>query len=201
MINDSDQGLPNHVMRYSIVVIGTSFGGLRALTTLVRGLPRDFPLPIAVVQHRSKDSDETLQSLLASLGTLPVHEAEDKDEIHAGRVYLAPADYHLLVEPGQFVLSTEAPVFYSRPSIDALFESASDAYGEGVVGVVLTGANSDGTAGLRRIKERGGYAIVEDPNTAEGSAMPRSALTAVRPDRVLPIDQIPVALVQLAYRP
>jgi two-component system, chemotaxis family, protein-glutamate methylesterase/glutaminase len=185
-------------MRYAIVVIGTSYGGLRALTAICGGLPRDYPLPVAVVQHRSKDSDDTLRTLLSDGCALPVTEVEDKEEIRPGRVYIAPPDYHLLVEPGEFVLSTESPVFYSRPSIDVLFESASDAYADRVVGVVLTGANSDGTGGLRRIKERGGFAIVQDPETAEGRTMPQSAVNGVQVDRILPIDQIPRVLIQLA---
>jgi two-component system chemotaxis response regulator CheB len=185
-------------MRYEIVVIGTSFGGLRALTSLVGGLPAEFPLPVAIVQHRSKDSDDTLSTLLTEACALPVAEVEDKESVVPGRVYIAPPDYHLLVEPGAFVLSTESPVFFSRPSIDVLFDSASDAYGDRVIGVVLTGANADGTSGLRRIKERGGFAIVQDPSTAEGRAMPQSAVNGVTVDRVVPIDQIPGLLVQLA---
>jgi two-component system chemotaxis response regulator CheB len=187
-------------MGYSIVVVGTSFGGLKALTTLARGLPRDFPLPVVVVQHRSKDADDTLSTLLGGECRLRVQDAEDKNPVLPGCVYLAPPDYHLLIDDGEFTLSCacEAPVFYSRPSIDALFVSAAECYGAGVIGVVLTGANSDGSFGLRRIKDSGGYAIVQDPNSAEGPAMPRAAIKEVAVDKVLSIEQVAPALVELS---
>ena len=174
-------------MSYDLVVIGTSYGGLHALSVLLEGLPEGFRPAVAVVQHRSKDSDLTLVSLLSDRCSCEVREAEDKEPIEPGRVYVAPPDYHLLVEDGVFGLSTEAPVTYSRPSIDVLFETAADAYRERLIGVVLTGANADGTAGLRRIKEHGGYTIVQDPATAAGRAMPAAAVAGVRADAVLPL--------------
>ena len=145
-------------MAFKLIVIGTSWGGLRALKVLLSGLPKQFSVPIAIVQHRHKDSDNTLTLFLRRHSALPVEEAEDKAAIVPGQVYLAPADYHLLVEGGDavtqpyFALSTEAPVLYARPSIDVLFESAADAYAEGVVGVILTGASQDGARGLAKIK-------------------------------------------------
>ena len=184
-------------MAYELVVIGTSYGGLQALSTLLDGLPPDFPGSVVIVQHRSKDSDDTLVNLLQEYSRLPLREAEDKEAIEAGTVYLAPPDYHTLVEDRAFSLSVDAPVVFSRPSIDVLFETAADAYGPRLVGVVLTGANADGSAGLRRIKRFGGYAIAQDPSTAAGPAMPRAAIAAVDVDAILPIEQIAGRLVEL----
>lgn len=174
---------------YRLVVVGVSAGGLFALRTLVSGLPDDFALPVAVVQHRSKDS-ELLCELLQECTRLWVGEVNDKDEIAPGRVYVAPPDYHLLVEPGYFALSIDEPVRYSRPSIDVLFFSAADAYAHDVIGVVMTGANADGAAGLRRIVDAGGHAVVQDPATAEVRAMPQAALKAVPEAAVVPLDGI-----------
>jgi two-component system chemotaxis response regulator CheB len=182
---------------YEIVVVGTSWGGLAALRALVGGLPRDFGLPVVVVQHRHKDSDRLLTTLLQDRTLLTVCEIEDKQPILPAFVFVAPPDYHLLVERGHFSLSTDAPVRYSRPSIDVAFTSAADAYGRRVVGVVLTGANADGAAGLAAIAERGGLAIVQTPATAESPAMPRAALDAVPSARVLPIPAIADLLVTL----
>jgi two-component system chemotaxis response regulator CheB len=184
-------------MSYDLVVVGTSYGGLHALGVLLEGLPADFHPAVAVVQHRSKDSDLTLVSLLSDRSIREVREAEDKEPIEPGRIYVAPPDYHLLVEDGVFGLSTEAPVTFSRPSIDVLFETAADAYRERLIGVVLTGANADGTAGLKRIKDQGGYAIVQDPATAAGRAMPAAAVAGVRADAVLPLERIAGHLVEI----
>jgi two-component system chemotaxis response regulator CheB len=175
---------------YEVVVVGTSWGGLAALRKLVGGLPRDFSLPIVVVQHRHKDSDRLLVTLLQEHTPLTICEVEDKQPILSGFLFLAPPDYHLLVERGHFSLSTDAPVRYSRPSIDVAFTSAADSYGARAAGIVLTGANADGAEGLARIAERGGLAVVQSPATAESPAMPRAALEAVPSARVLPIPAI-----------
>ncbi|MFN2565341.1 MAG: chemotaxis protein CheB [Gemmatimonadaceae bacterium] len=175
---------------YEIVVVGTSWGGLAALRTLAGGLPRDFGLPVAVVQHRHKDSDRLLATLLQERTPLQVCEVEDKQPILPSFVFIAPPDYHLLIERGHFSLSTDAPVRYSRPSIDVAFASAADSYGPRAVGIVLTGANADGAQGLARIAERGGLTIVQSPATAESPTMPRAALEAVPSARVLPIPAI-----------
>lgn len=174
---------------YRLVVIGVSAGGLYALRTIMAGLPDDFDLPIAVVQHRSRDS-ELLCELLQECATLEVTEANDKEPILPGHVYVGPPDYHLLVEPGYFVLSTDEPVRFSRPSVDVMFLSAADAYSPDVIGIVLTGANADGARGLRAIVDRGGYAVVQDPATAEVPVMPRAAIKAVPTACVLPLDGI-----------
>jgi two-component system chemotaxis response regulator CheB len=175
---------------YDLVVVGTSWGGLAALRALVGGLPASFRMAVALVQHRHKDSDHLLPTLLQERSALPVLEVEDKMPIEAGRVYVAPPDYHTLVEQGHFSLSTEAPVRFSRPSIDVTFGSAADSYGHRVIGVILTGANADGSEGLRRISDRGGLAIVQDPSTAESHPMPLAAQRAVARARVMPLAEI-----------
>jgi len=184
--------------RYDLVVMGTSTGGLHALTRLLSGLPAGFPLPIAIVQHRSRDSDERLSALLSGASLIPVFEAEDKEPLRSPGVYLGPPDYHLLVEPESVALSTEEPVAYSRPSIDVLFESAAYSHGSSVIGVLLTGANQDGTRGLQSIKERGGYVIVQNPDSAESAFMPKNAVKNLLPDRVLNLEQIADELVSRA---
>lgn len=185
-------------MEVAIVVIGASLGGLKALKALLGTLPKDFPLPLAIVQHRGKEADETLTRLLREVCALPVSEVRDKDRIVPGHLYVAPSDYHLLVERGWFALSTEAPVNYARPSIDVLFESAADTYGDGVIGVILTGSSEDGTKGAARIKARGGSVIVQDPATAEAPAMPSAAIAAAPVDRILPLSSIAAFLMEEA---
>jgi two-component system, chemotaxis family, protein-glutamate methylesterase/glutaminase len=180
----------------SLVMIGVSAGGLDAVCRLLGHLPPGFRLPIVVVQHRSKDSD-ALCEVLESCTERPIHEVMDKASIEPGHVYLAPPDYHLLIEDGFFSLSTDAPEMYSRPSIDVAFESAADTYGGAVVGVVLTGANHDGARGLRRIVDAGGVAIVQDPATAEVQVMPTAALRAVPEAEALSLEAIARRLVTL----
>jgi two-component system chemotaxis response regulator CheB len=184
---------------FKIVVIGTSLGGFSALKTVLVNLPAEFLAPIAIVQHRHKESDKTLQELLQEHTNLPIQEVEDKDEILPGQIYLAPADYHLLVEPGYFTLSIDEPVSYARPSIDVLFESAADAYGERVIGVILTGAYQDGMQGLKKVKARGGITIVQEPTTAESPIMPEAAIAAVAVDWVLSLSEIAPLLVNLCH--
>jgi len=175
---------------YDIAVVGTSWGGLAALRTLIAGLPESFSMAMAIVQHRHKDSDHLLRTLLQERSALTVCEVEDKMPIEHGTVYVAPPDYHTLIEPGHFSLSTEGPVRFSRPSIDVMFSSAADSYTHRTVGVVLTGANSDGAEGLRLISDRGGLALVQDPESAESPTMPRAAARAVPRARVLSLPEI-----------
>ena len=180
-------------MKSRVIVIGTSLGGMRALQVILGGLTSDFPLPIAVVQHRGTEWDgqqSHLTSLLQRHSALRVVEASDKDPLAGGCVYLAPPDYHLLVDDGCLALSIDARVYHARPSVDVLFESAADAYREGVLGVLLTGASADGTAGAQRIKRLGGTVIAQDPHTAESPIMPGAAISAGVVDRVLPLDEI-----------
>jgi two-component system chemotaxis response regulator CheB len=187
---------------YELVVMGASWGGLAALERVLGGLPRDFDIPIAVAQHRSADGGSTsLARLLASHSRLPVTDVEDKQPIERGRVYLAPPDYHLYVDEDGFALSVDDAVLYSRPSIDVLFESAADHYRERLVAVVLTGANEDGAHGIAAVKRLGGYTIVQNPVEAERSEMPRAAMRAIDPHKVLSLDAIPSELAALASAP
>jgi len=175
---------------YDIVVVGTSWGGLAALRTLVAGLPDSFQMAVTLVQHRHKDSDHLLRTLLQERSTLRVFEVEDKMPLEHGHIYVAPPNYHTLIEPGYFSLSTDAPVRFSRPSIDVTFSSAADSYAHRTVGIVLTGANEDGAEGLRRISDRGGFAIVQDPESAESRPMPEAARKAVPRARVMTLEGI-----------
>jgi two-component system chemotaxis response regulator CheB len=161
-------------------------------------LPADLPLPVVVIQHRHKLSDNALPQLLQDKTPLRVCEVEDKMPMECGAVYVAPADYHLLVEPEYFTLSVEDPIRYSRPSIDLTFLSAADAFGPKTIGVVLTGANADGAQGLKRIADRGGATIVQDPVTAESPAMPTAAIKVVPSARVLTLNAIGDAIGTLA---
>jgi len=178
-------------MDYDLIAIGASWGGLNAVSTLLRALEADAGAAVAVAQHRAPESPEGLAGLLQEQTQLVVREAEDKDPIEPGHVYLAPPDYHLLVERGgTLALSTDDRVQYARPSIDVLFESAAEAYRERCIGVVLTGLNEDGAEGLARIKELGGVAIVQDPRTAERGEMPAAAIAATNADVILPLEEI-----------
>jgi two-component system, chemotaxis family, protein-glutamate methylesterase/glutaminase len=173
-----------------IVVVGASTGGLKALQILLSGLPADFPLPLAIVQHRGTDSESGLSEFLSRWSTLPVKEPEDKEPIEPGHAYLAPRDYHLLIEDGSFALSIDAAVAYARPSIDVLFESAADEFEDRAIGVILTGANHDGARGLRKIKAKGGLTIVEDPASAACREMPEAAIAGTTVDWILPLAEI-----------
>lgn len=177
-------------MRYELIVVGASLGGFHAIEVLLGGLPESFPLPIVIVQHRSSDSDNLMVSLLKRKSPLPVVEAEDKQAIIPGQVYIAPANYHLLVEDHHLTLSTQSAVEFARPSIDVLFESAADAFRERVIAVLLTGSNRDGAHGMARIHECGGLTLVQDPASAESRRMPDAALAATQIDRVLPLPEI-----------
>ena len=182
-----------------LVAIGTSLGGLNALTSLLGTLPDRFPVPIVIVQHRTISPDGGgLSRLLQEHSRLTIVEADDKMSLEAGSVYIAPADYHLLIEErGMLALSTDPPVRAARPSIDVLFQTASEAYGAALLGVLLTGASADGAEGLAMVKARGGRAIVEDPATAESCTMPAAALAATAVDYVLPLSKIGEYLVTL----
>jgi two-component system chemotaxis response regulator CheB len=184
-------------MSYSIVTIGTSWGGLSAMMKLLGELPQDFPIPIVVVQHRSKDSDKLLVQLLQDATALNVCEIEDKDALTPGTVHIAPANYHTLIESGYVSLTTEEPVRYSRPSIDVMFSSAADTYRSQAIGVILTGANEDGSSGLAQIMKRGGRGLIQDPKTAEIPIMPDAAIKAVPAAEVLPLLKLAPRLMEL----
>ncbi len=178
-----------------IIVLGCSLGGMHALQTILSGLSKEFCLPIVVAQHRHKRSNESLPAYFRRVTPMKVVDADDKQWIKPGTVYLAPADYHLLVEKGSLTLSVEDAVRHSRPSIDVLFESAADAYGAGVIAVILTGANEDGSIGAARVKRRGGLVIAQDPKSAEAPVMPKAAIDAGVVDQILPLDEIASFLV------
>jgi two-component system chemotaxis response regulator CheB len=190
-------------MAYDIVVIGASFGGLDAISTLLAALPPGFSLPVAIAQHRaSGPADGDLSTIWRRHTTLKVGDAEDKSTIASGHVYVAPADYHLLIEPGgAFALSTDAPVHWARPSIDVLFESAAQEYGDRVIGVILTGASADGSQGLAAIHARGGCALVQAPASAECDVMPLAALAATDVNHVLGLSEIGRVIGALAGPP
>lgn len=179
-----------------MIAVGASWGGLKALRALVHGLPAHFRVPITFVQHRSKESG-ALRELLQDCTSLKVCEVDDKQPIMGGYVYLAPPDYHLLVDGDVFSLSVDEPVRYSRPSIDVFFESVAERFGPEAVGVVLTGANEDGAQGLRQIASRGGLAVVQDPRTAESPVMPRAALRVVPTAQMLPLERMTPYLISL----
>lgn len=185
-------------LRYEAIVVGVSAGGMEALCTILPSLPANFSCPVIIVQHMHPESGGYLPTILNKKCQTTVKEADEKEQIGPGVIYIAPPNYHLLIEKDRtFSLSLEEPVNFSRPSIDVLFESAADAYRERLVGVILTGANKDGSRGLKRIKEMGGLAIVQDPLTAEIDSMPRAAISAVNVDYVLPLDQIGPFLVKI----
>ena len=171
-----------------------------AVSKLLGGLPRDFPIPIAIVQHRSKDSDRLLSRLLQDSTPLTVCEIEDKDVLEPGKVHVAPADYHCLIEAGYFSLTIEEPVRYSRPSIDVMFMSAADTYGSEAIGVILTGANEDGSRGLAHIVKRGGKALIQAPKSAEIPIMPEAAVRAVPSAEVVPLPQLSRRLIELSHQ-
>ncbi|HMB55494.1 MAG TPA: chemotaxis protein CheB [Thermoanaerobaculia bacterium] len=172
-----------------LVVIGASLGGLDALGVVLAALGPGFP-PVAVAQHRSPQGESRLAHLLGRGLAVEVGEVEDKEPLSPGRVYLAPADYHLLVEEGRVALSTEAPVAFSRPSIDVLFESAARAYGPRVVGVLLTASSEDGAEGIAAVHRAGGSTVVQDPKTARSPVAPKAALRLTPGARVLPLEEI-----------
>jgi two-component system chemotaxis response regulator CheB len=176
---------------YDLICIGASWGGLYAVGRILADIPSELDQAIVVAQHRHPGaSGSTLPELLALQISRPVRDVEDKLPIEPCTVYVAPRDYHVLVEKGSFALSLEERVQYARPSIDVLFETAADAYRERVIGVILTGANEDGAAGLRRIKERGGVAVVQDPAQALRRTMPDAAIAATVADAILPLEEI-----------
>jgi two-component system chemotaxis response regulator CheB len=181
----------------AVVAIGASLGGLHALRTILRELPATLGASVVLVQHRRADADSRLVELLAQACALRVLEPEDKTPLLRDHVYLAPADYHLLVEPGTLALSVDPPVSFARPSIDVLFESVADAYGAAAIGVVLTSSNHDGAAGAAAIKRAGGRVYVQDPKTAESPVGPLAALASTAVDGVLPLGEVAAALTKL----
>jgi two-component system, chemotaxis family, protein-glutamate methylesterase/glutaminase len=173
------------------IVIGASAGALEALSSLLPVLPSGYPIPIMIVVHVPPDKKSALSELFHAKCAIEVREAEDKEPIEPGVAYFAPPNYHLLVEPDETLsLSVDPPVLYSRPAIDVLFESASDVYGHGLIGIILSGANSDGARGLASISAAGGAALVQDPAGAHSAAMPEAAISLCREAKVLSLNGI-----------
>jgi two-component system chemotaxis response regulator CheB len=181
-----------------MIVVGGSLGGFAALREILIRLPASFGLPLVVALHRHRESGELLVPALQRDCRLPVREAEDKEPIRPGNVYVAPADYHLLIDRDSLALSTDELVNFARPSIDVLFESAAESKNREVVAVVLTGSGSDGARGARRVEDMGGLVIVQDPTTAEGSWMPAAAIGATRRPQVFVLADIADGLVKIA---
>lgn len=183
------------------VVIGASAGAFDALSALLPELPATYRLPVIIVVHVPADRKSLLAELFAARCEVTVREAEDKEPIRGGVVYFAPPNYHLLIEANKSLsLSSDEPLHFSRPAIDVLFESAADAYGEGLIGVILTGANSDGAAGLEAVCAAGGVALVQDPDGAYASAMPLAAIHACPEARILPLTEIAAYLRETGVR-
>jgi two-component system chemotaxis response regulator CheB len=180
------------------IVVGASAGGLQALSVLLVGIAKEFSLPIVVVIHMPEDKDSKLADIFRARLTINVKEVDEKESVRPGTLYFAPPGYHLLIEQDRtFSLSRDERVHYSRPSIDVLFESAADVFGEHLCGVLLTGANEDGAAGLRAIHRNGGLTIVQDPIDALVPTMPEAALKLFTPNFVLPVKGIHTLLVEL----
>ena len=185
-------------MEYRAIVMGVSSGGGDALTKILPALPKELPLPVVIVQHLHYLQDLKFIQHYNKVCKMAVNIAGEKQAIAAGHIYFAPPNYHLLIEKDEtFSLSIDERVNYSRPSIDVLFESAADVYCPGLIGVILTGANADGAAGLRQIKNNKGLTIVQDPATAAVDYMPRAAIAAVDVDHVLPLEDIGPYLARL----
>lgn len=180
-----------------LIVIGTSLGGTNALEVILSSLSKDFSVPIAIVQHRDVENDTDVCKHLQRFTSLKVKESDDKERISPGFIYIAPPNYHLLVNGKQFALSTEEPVFYARPSIDVLFESSADSYLDKLIGIILTGGGIDGVKGLSAVKKLGGLTIVQDPKTAQANGLPESAIATNQVDKILPIEKIGSFLVNI----
>ena len=176
---------------YDLICIGASWGGLQAVGRVLSDLSPELDLPVAIAQHRHPDAQEaTLADLLSLRTDRTVLDVEDKMPIQPRHVYIAPQNYHLLVERDSFALSVDERIRFARPSIDVLFETAAHAYGAGVIGIILTGANDDGAHGLSRIKKAGGVAVIQDPLGAARRTMPDAAIAATVADAVLPVEEI-----------
>jgi two-component system chemotaxis response regulator CheB len=180
------------------IVVGGSAGALDALSQILPALPAGFSIPIALVLHVHPTKPSYLARLLADRCKLTVKEAEDKEPLAPGTLYVAPPNYHLLVEPRRCLsLSVDDPVLFSRPAIDVLFESAADAYGSELAGLLLSGGSEDGARGLAEIKRKGGLTIVQAPSTASVQTMPQAALRLAPIDQVLPLREIGSYLARL----
>lgn len=173
------------------IVIGASAGGVEALTVLLPALPKNVPVSVFVVLHLPRERPSLLVDIFRPKCAMSVQEAQDKEPVATSAIYFAPPDYHLLIDKGpQLSLSADELVNFSRPAIDVLFESAADVYRRRLLGIVLSGGNDDGAAGLQAIARRGGVTVVQQPETAQVSAMPLAAIRRGGIDHVLPLEKI-----------
>ena len=187
--------------RYEAIVIGVSSGGLAALTAILPNLSARMGLPILIVQHLTPGSDDFLATHFNAICSIPVKEAEDKEPILNNTIYFAPANYHLMVEQDKTIaLSTAEQVQYSRPAIDVLFETAAEAYLDRLIGIILTGANSDGTNGIIRIRQLNGIVIAQSPESSEVDVMPLSAINNAGVDKILDLKEIAPYINQITVK-
>lgn len=185
-------------MKYEVLTIGTSAGGIEALKKIFTDLTNMGNVAVIVVMHLSPNSKSYLSKIISDVTKFEVLEIEDKMELKRGVIYVGPPNYHVLIEKNAtFTLDTTEKVCFARPSIDVCFESICDAFKDTTIGVILTGANNDGAEGLKKIKEAGGYTIVQDPKTAESAEMPLSAIEIAKPHEVIFIEEIATRLNEL----
>ena len=178
-----------HTVKY--IIIGGSAGSFRIVTEILDALPKDFPFTVILVLHRLKHIKTGFVEALSSKSLLPVSEPKDKEKIKQSEVYIAPANYHLYIEPDKsFALSTEEPVNHSRPSIDLTFSSAAYSLNKKALGIILSGANKDGALGLKKIQDHGGIIIVQDPEESMVRTMPDAAVRSTKPKNILSSHQI-----------
>ncbi len=176
---------------YEAIVIGSSAGGLHALKTLFKGLKPGFNIPIIIAQHLSPHSENYMAQFLDQLNTIKVKEADEREKIKAGYAYIAPPNFHLLIENDRtFSLTVEEKVYYARPSIDILFETAADVFHQKLIGIILTGANHDGANGIKKIQLFGGFTIAQNPGSAESDAMPKAAIKTGNVLKIMELDEI-----------
>lgn len=184
--------------KYQAIVIGTSAGGLYALTSILQQLPPDYPIPVVVVQHRSKDQRDLFEDVLQSKCKIKIKQADEKENIKGGYVYTAPPDYHLLIENDQtFSLTADDLVLYSRPSINVLFESAAVVYRDKLIGIILTGANNDGASGITIIRKYGGLTIAQVPAEAQFPFMPNASIKTKNIQHVWTLSEIQKFLLKI----
>ena len=187
-------------LSYDVIGIGASWGGVEVLTTLISALPSDWKIPIVIVQHQHPNSGRALERILGNVTSLVVLDVENNDKIQPGHVYIAPANYHLLIEyDGALSLSLEAPLNFSRPSIDVTFSCLAKVFQRRCMGVILTGANDDGAQGIKEIKAEGGYVIAQSPESAESPIMPKAAIATGAVDAVLTPEAIVPHLLHLLH--
>lgn len=186
-------------VKYEAVVIGVSAGGMNALSALLSGIPENYTLPMIIVQHRAKEERDLLENVLQQKCKIKIKQADEKEAIKGGFIYVAPANYHLLIESDKtFSLSADATVRYSRPSIDVLFETAAEVYKEKLVGIILTGSNDDGANGMKSICSHNGMTIAQNPGEAQFPVMPEASIHTGAVKRVLLLIEIQQFLIQLS---